>query len=227
MFWDSTIILLIPAMLFAMYAQAQIQSTFSKYSRVRNRYGYTAEEVARRLLDSQGLHDIRIESISGNLTDHYDPRSRVLRLSQTVYGSDSIAAIGVAAHETGHAIQHAAGYMPLNIRNSLVPVANIGANLSWPLVLLGFFMGSAGLGLINIGIILFSAAVLFQIVTLPVEFNASNRAIVLLQSNGLFTREEVEPARRVLKAAALTYVAAALVSIMQLIRLLILRDRRE
>ncbi|AIS52589.1 putative Zn-dependent protease [Thermoanaerobacter kivui] len=227
MFWDTTIILLIPALIFAMYAQAQVQITFSKYARVRNRYGYTAEEVARKILDSMGLYDVRIERIPGDLTDHYDPRAKVLRLSESVYGSESIAAIGVAAHEAGHAIQHARGYVPLTLRNSLVPVANLGANLAWPLVILGFFMGAPGLHLINIGIILFSAAVLFQIITLPVEFDASNRAIALLQSNVLFTRDDIEPATKVLRAAALTYVAAALVSIMQLIRLLIIRNNRE
>lgn len=174
-----------------------------------------------------GLYDVRIERIPGNLTDHYDPRAKVLRLSESVYGSDSIAAIGVAAHEAGHAIQHAKGYVPLTVRNSLVPVANLGANLAWPLVILGFFMGAPGLHLINIGILLFSAAVLFQVITLPVEFDASNRAITLLQSNILFTREDIEPARRVLQAAALTYVAAALVSIMQLLRLIIIRNSRE
>jgi Zn-dependent membrane protease YugP len=227
MFWDTTVILLIPALIFAMYAQAKVQGTFSKYARVRNRYGYTAEEVARKILDSMGLYDVRIERVPGNLTDHYDPRARVLRLSESVYGSESIAAIGVAAHEAGHAIQHAKGYVPLTVRNSLVPVANLGANLAWPLVILGFFMGAPGLQLINIGILLFSAAVLFQVITLPVEFDASNRAIALLQSNALFTREDIEPARKVLQAAALTYVAAALVSIMQLLRLIIIRNSRE
>lgn len=227
MFWDSTIILLIPALLFAMYAQAQVQTTFGRYSHVRNMYGYTAEQVARRILDSMGLYDVRIERIPGNLTDHYDPRVKVLRLSDAVYGNDSIAAIGVAAHEAGHAVQHAKGYIPLLLRNSLVPVANLGANLAWPMVILGLFMGSAGIHFINLGIILFSAAVLFQVITLPVEIDASRRAIALLQANGLFTREDLDPAKKVLQAAALTYVAAALVSIMQLLRLFIIRDSRE
>ncbi|TCW38752.1 hypothetical protein EDC21_106154 [Thermohydrogenium kirishiense] len=227
MFWfyDPTYILLIPAILLAMYAQIKVQSTFSKYSNVRNRYGYRAYEVARRLLNEAGLYDVSIEMIPGSLTDHYDPRSRVLRLSQTVYGSDSIAAIGVAAHETGHAIQHANGYIPLKLRNAIVPVANIGTNISWPLLVMGFIFGLTQL--IDIGIILFSAVVLFQIITLPVELNASNRAIKLLESGGLFMRDELYPARQVLNAAALTYVAAAFASIMNLIRLLILRDRRD
>lgn len=227
MFWfyDPTYILLIPAILLAMYAQLKVQSTFSKYSSVRNRYGYRAFEVARRLLNEAGLYDVSIEMIPGSLTDHYDPRSRVLRLSQTVYGSDSIAAIGVAAHETGHAIQHASGYIPLKVRNAIVPVANIGTSVSWPLLIVGFIFGSTQL--IDIGIILFSGVVLFQIVTLPVEINASNRAIKLLESDGLFMRDELYPARQVLNAAALTYVAAAFTSIMNLIRLLILRDRRD
>lgn len=227
MFWyyDPTYILLIPALLLAMYAQYKVQSTFSRYTNVRNRYGYRAFEVARRLLNEAGLYDVNIEMIPGNLTDHYDPKSRVLRLSETVYGSDSIAAIGVAAHETGHAIQHSTGYFPLMLRNTIVPIANFGTTISWPLLIIGFIFGFTQL--IDIGIILFSAVVLFQIITLPVEINASRRALALLESNGLFMRDEIYPAKQVLKAAALTYVAATFVSIMQLIRLFILRDRRD
>ncbi|SNX55595.1 zinc metallopeptidase [Thermoanaerobacterium sp. RBIITD] len=227
MFWfyDPTYILLIPALLLAMYAQYKVQSTFSRYTNVRNRYGYRAFEVARRLLNEAGLYDVNIEMIPGNLTDHYDPKSRVLRLSESVYGSDSMAAIGVAAHETGHAIQHSTGYIPLMLRNTIVPIANFGTTISWPLLIIGFIFGFTQL--IDIGIILFSAVVLFQIITLPVEINASRRALALLESNGLFMRDEIYPAKQVLKAAALTYVAAAFVSIMQLIRLFILRDRRD
>lgn len=227
MFWyyDPTYILLIPALLLAMYAQYKVQSTFSRYTNVRNRYGYRAFEVARRLLNEAGLYDVNIEMIPGNLTDHYDPKSRVLRLSESVYGSDSMAAIGVAAHETGHAIQHSTGYFPLMLRNTIVPIANFGTTISWPLLIIGFIFGFTQL--IDIGIILFSSVVLFQIITLPVEINASRRALALLESNGLFMRDEIYPAKQVLKAAALTYVAATFVSIMQLIRLFILRDRRD
>lgn len=227
MFWyyDPTYILLIPALLLAMYAQYKVQSTFSRYTNVRNRYGYRAFEVARRLLNEAGLYDVNIEMIPGNLTDHYDPKSRVLRLSESVYGSDSMAAIGVAAHETGHAIQHSTGYIPLMLRNTIVPIANFGTTISWPLLIIGFIFGFTQL--IDIGIILFSSVVLFQIITLPVEINASRRALALLESNGLFMRDEIYPAKQVLKAAALTYVAATFVSIMQLIRLFILRDRRD
>lgn len=224
-FWDPTMIIMIPAFLLAAYAQYKVQSTFNKYSRVRNMYGYKAFDVARKLLNQAGLYDVNIEMVRGNLTDHYDPRSRVLRLSETVYGSDSMAAIGVAAHETGHAIQHAERYFPLMLRNSIVPVANLGTSIAWPLLFIGFIIGFTQL--IDIGIILFSAAVFFQLITLPVELNASNRALALLETNGLFTQDEVYPAKKVLQAAALTYVAAAFTMILTLIRLFILRDRRD
>lgn len=223
--FDSTMLILLPAIIITFYAQSKIKSTFSKYSNVRSGKGYTAAQVARYLLDRVGLNDISIEMIPGNLTDHYDPRHRVLRLSNSVYNSSSVAAIGVAAHETGHAIQHDRGYLPLIIRNGLVPVANFGSNAAWFLVLLAFITGNYGL--INIGIIFFSAAVLFQIITLPVEFNASSRAIDLLQSEGILYDEEVGPARKVLSAAALTYVAAMLVSIAQLLRLVLLSRRHD
>lgn len=225
-YYDSTYILLIPAILFSIYAQGKIQSAYSKYSRVASMTGITGAQAARKILDLNGLFDVAIEVIPGNLTDHYDPRSRVLRLSQGVYYSNSIASIGVAAHEAGHAIQHSKGYAPLVFRNALVPVANIGSNLSWILILLGFFMGAAGL--INIGILLFTAVVLFQIVTLPVEFNASSRALNELENNHILYSDEIGRAKKVLDAAALTYVAATLAAISQLLRLLVLtRDSRD
>lgn len=223
--FDPTFILLVPAILFSMYAQGKIQSAFGRYLRVRSLRGITGAEAARQILDRNGLYDINIEVINGHLTDHYDPRSRVLRLSSDVYYSDSIASIGVAAHESGHALQHANGYAPLTIRNSLVPIANIGSNLSWIFIILGFLISPY---FIKIGIILFSAAVLFQIITLPVEFNASSRAMEQIESNSILTNEELHGARKVLSAAALTYVAATLAAVSQLLRLLIItRDSRD
>lgn len=222
---DWSIIILLPAMLIAFFAQMKIRSTFDKYSNVRSIRGITASQAARYLLDRSGLYDVSIEMIPGNLTDHYDPRSKTLRLSQTVFNSTSVAAIGVAAHETGHAIQHDTRYVPLLVRNSLVPVANFGSNAAWILVLLAFFTGFYSL--IDIGIVLFSAAVLFQIITLPVEYNASSRAIELLQSEGILYEDEVGDAKKVLSAAALTYVAAMLVAISQLIRLILFSRRRN
>jgi len=224
-FNDTSILILLPAIIISFFAQARIKSTFNKYSRVYSQRGYTASQVARYLLDNVGLRDVPVEMIRGNLTDHYDPRARVLRLSQTVYNSTSVAAIGVAAHEAGHAVQHDRGYLPLIIRNSLVPVANFGSNAAWFLILMAFVTGYYGL--INIGIILFSAAVLFQIVTLPVEYNASRRALYMLESQGILYSEEISPAKKVLSAAALTYVAAALVSVAQLLRLILLSRRRN
>lgn len=223
--FDSTFLILIPAIIIAFYAQTKIKSTFNKYSQVRSGKGYSASQVARYLLDRVGLNDVHIEMVPGNLTDHYDPRTKVLRLSQTVYNSTSVAAIGVAAHETGHAIQHDTGYAPLAIRNSLVPIANFGSNAAWALVFLAFI--TRYYVLIDIGIILFTGAVLFQIITLPVEFNASSRAVNLLESEGILYDYEVASAKKVLSAAALTYVAAMLVSVAQLLRLILLSRRRN
>lgn len=226
MYYDGTFIILIPAILLSLYAQTKIQSAYSKYSRVHSMTGLTGAEAARKILDLNGLFDVAIEVIPGNLTDHYDPRDRVLRLSQGVYYGNSIASIGVAAHEAGHAIQHNVGYAPLTFRNALVPVANIGSNLSWILILMGFFIGLSGL--INLGILLFTAVVIFQIVTLPVEFNASSRAITLLENYNILYSDELKKARKVLNAAALTYVASTLMAISQLLRLLIItRDSRD
>jgi hypothetical protein len=215
----------IPAMILAMYAQFKVQSTFAKYLKVPNRKGYTGVEVARYILDANGLNDVRIERIPGALTDHYDPSKRVLRLSEPVYSKSSIASISVAAHESGHAIQHQQGYFPLIARNALVPVVNFSAQFTWILIILGLIMSSGSL--INAGIILFSAAVLFQIITLPVEFNASHRALAMLSQSGIISDDERPKSRAVLSAAALTYVAAAAVSIAQLLRLLLIRGNRD
>jgi uncharacterized protein len=222
---DPTFIILIPAIIISFYAQSRIKATFNKYSKIRSQRGYTAAHAARYLLDRAGLNNVSIEMIRGSLSDHYDPKTKVLRLSETVYSSNSVAAIGVAAHETGHALQHDSGYLPLQIRNSLVPVASFGSNAAWILVFLAFITGYYNL--IQIGIVLFSAAVLFQIITLPVEFNASSRAINLLQSEGILYEDEISSAKKVLSAAALTYVAAMLVSISQLLRLILMSRRRS
>lgn len=221
----SYIIYVLPAIIFALYAQAKVKSAFSKYQNVSASYGLSGFDVARRLLDSAGLNEVPVEMTPGSLTDHYDPKSKVLRLSESVYSSRSIAAVGVAAHETGHAVQHAEGYFPLILRNNLYPIANFGSTLTWPLVILGLIMGLPML--VNIGIILFTAAVLFQVITLPVELNASRRAVVLLENQGLITTQERKPVKTVLSAAAMTYVAATIVALGNLLRLLALRDRNS
>lgn len=227
-YWDPTYILILPALAFAMYAQARVQGTFARYSRVGARRGITGAEVARRILDSYGLTGIRIEEIPQHLADHYDPRGKVLRLSPQVYGSTSLAALGVAAHESGHAVQDAMGYVPLAIRSSLVPVANLGSSLAFPLFFIGFIFAQSGLAwLMTLGIWIFVGVVAFSIVTLPVEYNASQRALAALDSGGYLTHDEIGHAREVLNAAALTYVAAVAVAITQLLRLLILRGSRR
>ncbi len=225
MFFDSTFIILIPAILISMYAQQKVQNTFAKYSQAYSQSSYTGYDIAQRILANNGLHHVKIEQSKGHLTDHYDPRTQVLRLSQSVYGSRSIAAYGVAAHEVGHAIQHANRYVPLEFRNLMVPVVSFSSKVVWVLVLLGLFLGFAGL--FQVGIILFSAIVLFQLVTLPVEFNASNRAIMELEGLDLLQNEELGQAKKVLDAAALTYVAAALTALSQLFRLIMLSGRRR
>ncbi|HYE09605.1 MAG TPA: zinc metallopeptidase [Patescibacteria group bacterium] len=223
--FDPTFIILIPAILFAAYAQSKINSTFNTYLRVRNSNGYTGYQVARTILDNHGLQDIPIELINGHLTDHYDPRKRILRLSNAVYNGNSLASVGVAAHECGHAVQHQESYAPLTIRNTIAPIASIGSQLSWILVIAGFFFGFTGL--IDLGILFFGVAVLFQLVTLPVEYNASSRAIAMLTDYNLVPADEVGPAKKVLSAAALTYLAATIVAVMQLVRLLLIRGRRD
>jgi Zn-dependent membrane protease YugP len=223
---DPTYIFVIIGIVLTLAASARVKSTFAKYSRVRSMSGITGAQAAERILHASGIYDVTIERVSGNLSDHYDPRSKVLRLSDTVYGQNSIAAIGVAAHECGHAIQHDKAYMPLKIRGALVPVANFGSMISWPLILIGLlFTGSQTL--IDLGIILFSAAVLFQLITLPVEFNASRRAIARLGETGILYGDELRDSKKVLDAAALTYVAAAAASILQLLRLILLFGGRR
>ncbi|MDK2871724.1 MAG: uncharacterized protein PWQ16_1076 [bacterium] len=225
LFWDWTFLLLIPALILAIYAQAKVQSTYRKYAAIPAMVGKPAWVVAREMLDRNGLSDIPIEMVPGELTDHYDPRSRVLRLSSGVYNSRSIAAIGIAAHEVGHAIQHATGYLPLSLRNAIIPVASIGSQLAIPFFFLGFIFGIPSL--MDVGIIAFSGAVLFQLITLPVEFNASSRAVKALYSSGYVSNREVGAIEEVLGAAALSYVAATAMAALQLVRLLILRGERD
>ena len=220
-YYDPTYMLIIISALISLFAQFLVNSRFSKYSRVRSRSGMTGAQAAERILQSQGIYDVAIQRVSGKLTDHYDPRNKTLNLSDAVYASTSVAAVGVAAHECGHAIQHARGYAPLSFRSALVPVANIGSQLSWLFIILGIFFGGSHT-LIMIGILMFSAAVLFQLVTLPVEFNASHRALRILGEQGILSDSELPYTRKVLKAAALTYVASAAASILQLLRLVLL-----
>lgn len=225
-FYDSTYIILIPAIILTMYAQFKVSSTTNKYFRVHTKRGYTGEQTAREILNSNGIYDVRIEMTSGTLSDHYDPRSKVLRLSTDVYRGTSITSVAVAAHECGHAIQHARGYAPLNIRGAIVPVVNFASSASWALIVIGLFMSSFSF-LLKIGILLFSATVIFQLVTLPVEFNASSRALVQIENLGIVSHDEVKKSRKVLNAAALTYVAAAATAVLQLIRLIVIADRRD
>lgn len=219
------LVLVIPALLIAGYAQMKVSSTFNKYSKVKSSRGQTAATVARQILDYNGLQNIRIENVRGNLTDHYDPKAGVIRLSDSVYSSTSIASIGVAAHEVGHAVQHAQAYAPLTIRNAIIPITNIGSTLSIPLILFGFLMGADAL--VTIGIVAFSLVTVFQLITLPVEFNASKRALVTLESDNFLYEDEVQGAKKVLGAAALTYVAALIVSVAQLLRLVLLYGGRR
>ena len=233
-YFDMTyVILVLPAVIFAMICSARVNSTFKKYSTQYSARSLTGAEAARRVLDSNGLYDIRIEHISGSLTDHFDPRDGVIRLSDDVYGNTSTAAIGVACHEAGHAIQHAVGYFPIKVRSAIIPITNIGSKLAMPLILIGLlFSGtSETMGVfINIGIACFGLSTVFQLVTLPTEFDASRRALRVIESSNLLYPEEMEGARRTLRAAAMTYVAALAVSLMQLLRLIVLfggRGRRR
>lgn len=228
MFYDPTYILVMIGVVICLLASAKMNSTFSKYSRVRSHSGMTGKEAAEALLHREGIYDVRVEYVAGNLTDHYDPRSKVLRLSDATYQQTSVAAIGVAAHECGHAIQHARGYAPLSIRSALVPVANFGSSIAWPLIIIGLIMNSQTSQLfLNLGVIAFSMAVLFQIVTLPVEFNASRRALKILGNTGMLYPDEVRETRKVLTAAALTYVAGAASAILQLLRLIVISNSRR
>lgn len=224
MYLDPTILLLLPAIVLGIWAQWRVKSAFAKYSQVPSARGLTGAQAARLLLDRAGLNDVRIEGIAGKLTDHYDPRARVLRLSAPVGNSTSLAAVGVAAHEAGHALQHADGYVPLTLRAQLVPVANLGSTMLWPLVI-GALIFQIPV-LLKVGIALFAFAVLFHLVTLPVEFNASSRAVRVLADNGILMDSEIGGAKKVLNAAAMTYVATTLVAVLELVRLIFLsRDR--
>ena len=224
--FDPTYILVLIGVIISLWASAKVKTTYAKYSRVRSMSGMTGAQAAERILYSAGIYDVRIEHVRGDLTDHYDPRNRVLRLSDTVYGSTSVAAIGVAAHECGHAVQDQKDYAPLRIRNSLVPVANFGTMAAWPILIVGLIFGYNST-LIHLGILLFSLGVLFQLVTLPVEFDASRRAIEMLGSQGILYGDEVRQTRKVLSAAAMTYAAAAAAAILSLLRLLILFGGRD
>lgn len=221
--YDSTFIILIPALILAAYAQIKVQSTFRRYSEVPSGTGYTGAQVAVELLRRKGITDVKVEPVQGMLSDHYDPRTKVLRLSADVYGSNSLAAIGVAAHEAGHAVQHREGYAPLALRSAIVPAATIGTNAAWILFVIGLVTSSPRL--IDLGIILFLGYIAFALITLPVEFNASSKAVALLQGEGLVLPQEAQGVRAVLNAAALTYVAAAAVAITQLLRMVLLRGR--
>lgn len=219
--FDRTYLLVLVAAIFSLWASARVNSTYNKYAKVRSMQGITGAEAAQRILYYAGLTNIRVEHVSGNLTDHYDPKAKVLRLSDATYGSTSVAAIGVAAHECGHAIQDQEGYAPLRLRSTLVPVASLGSKLGLPIILFGILLGS-NYTLVQIGIWAFSLAVLFQLVTLPVEFNASGRAMDILESRGILGSQELPMCRKVLSAAAMTYVAAAASSVLQLLRLVLL-----
>ena len=231
MYWDWTyIVYVLPAVIFAMWASANVNGTFKKYAKIHSRRGITGAEAARRVLDSKGLTNVRIERISGNLTDHYDPKTNVIRLSDSVYSDTSEAAIGVACHEAGHAMQYAESYAPIKLRNAIIPVTNIGSKLSIPLVLVGIFLSYLSDYLIifaYVGIICFAFSTVFQLVTLPTEFNASRRALTAIDDCGILDSEERSGAKKVLSAAALTYVAALAVSLMQLLRLITLVNRRR
>ncbi len=231
-YFDSTILLLIPAAIFAFYAQTKVKSAYSKYAKIKVSRGMTGYEVARRILDVNGLQNVEIEEVAGILSDHYDPRGRKVRLSGDVYHGTSIASVSVAAHETGHAIQHKIKHPLLAFRSAVVPFVNVGSMASWPLMIIGLLLangGNSGLGLLlmDAGIVFFSVVVVFHGVTLPVEFDASNRALEQMDSLGLVREEELIGAKTVLSAAAMTYVAALATAIMNLVRLLILRDRNS
>ena len=215
-YYDWTLLIVLPALIFTIIAQVKVRSSFERFSKISTRRHLTGAEVARRILDSNGLYDVRIERVRGSMTDHFDPKARVIRLSETVHDVSSVAAVGVAAHEAGHAVQHALGYAPMKVRAAIIPVTNIGANISWPLVLIGLLLGSYSLAML--GVIAFGFSTLFQLVTLPVEFNASHRAVAALEST-FSSEEEIKGAKKVLFAAAMTYVAALAVSLANLLRL--------
>lgn len=225
-FHDATYVLVLIGALLSMWASARVNTTYRKYAQVRSMSGLTGAEAARRILHGAGIYDVQVEHIGGNLTDHYDPRAKVLRLSDTVYGSPSVAAVGVAAHECGHAIQDHQSYAPLRIRGAFVPVANIGTKAALPIILLGLFLGSS-YTLVQIGLLCFACGTLFQLITLPVEFNASARAVDILGNTHMLSEEELGHTKKVLSAAAMTYVAAAAASILSLLRLVLLFGGRR
>lgn len=225
-FYDATYLLVIIGAVLSMVASAQVNGTFNRYSRVRSMSGMTGAQTARRILDQNGLYNVKVEHINGNLTDHYDPRSKVLRLSDATYGASSVAAVGVAAHECGHAVQDSEGYEPLRIRSKLAPAANFGSRFGLPIFMLGLIFGMNEI-LMQIGIWVFLLAVLFQLITLPVEFDASRRALSMLTDYGILGSQEVEGSRKVLKAAAMTYVAAAAAAVLNLLRLVMLSRRND
>lgn len=224
-YYDPTYFLVIIGFIFAMLASTGVQRAFNKYAKVKSYRGYTGADAARKILDGNGLYHVRIEHISGNLSDHFDPKANVIRLSDATYNDTSVAAIGVAAHEAGHAVQHAVGYAPIKIRNSMVPAVNLASGLAMPLFLIGLIFAFPTLT--NIGILLFSAALVFQVVTLPVEFNASRRAITILNQSAMLEDDELKGARKVLTAAAMTYVAAVISTALQLLRLVLLSNSRR
>lgn len=227
-YWDPTYILVVIGAVICMIASARVKGTFNKYSQLRSMSGMNGAQVAQRVLQAAGIYDVQVRHVSGSLTDHYDPRTKTVNLSDPVYNATSVAALGVAAHECGHAIQHAKSYAPLSIRSALVPVANFGSMLAWPVILIGLLFNTRSSELIiDIGILLFSAAVLFQLVTLPVEFDASRRALVMLRTQGILADDELKYTRRVLKSAALTYVASAAAAILQLLRIILITNGRR
>lgn len=227
-YWDPTYILVVIGAVICMIASARVKGTFNKYSQLRSMSGMNGAQVAQRVLQAAGIYDVQVRHVSGSLTDHYDPRTKTVNLSDPVYNATSVAALGVAAHECGHAIQHAKSYAPLSIRSALVPIANFGSMLAWPVILIGLLFNTRSSGLIiDIGILLFSAAVLFQLVILPVEFDASRRALVMLRTQGILADDELRYTRRVLKSAALTYVASAAAAILQLLRIILITNGRR
>lgn len=227
-YFDSTYLLVLIGLVLSLWAQYMVNTRFKKYSKVRSSRNITGAEVAERILRSYGINDVSIEHIAGKLSDHYDPRNKVLRLSDSTYNSTSVAAIGVAAHECGHAVQHARGYIPVRLRSMFVPVANIGSYASWILIAIGLlFTGSSSQAWLTAGIVCFAVTVVFHIITLPVEFNASSRAVKVLENDGILYGDEIKGARKVLSAAALTYVASAATAILQLLRLIILFGGRD
>lgn len=224
-YFDPTMLIVLPALIFALWAQIRVKTTYSKYNRLNTKNGITGFDAARRILDANGLYNVGIERVAGELTDHYDPRANVIRLSASVYSSTSAAAVGVASHEAGHAVQHAVGYFPIRLRSSVIKITNFGSMMAMPLFLIGLILASQPL--MYFGIILYSLVAVFQLITLPVEFNASSRAMEALSSSGRFSDEELRASRKVLSAAALTYVAALASSLLSLLRLLVIANGRS